>query len=112
MRALDDAVRAGKVLYIGISGTRPGFVTRANTLAERRDWTSFVGLQIPYRRLKRDIERDLMRIAEHFGMTNRRLEPARQRHHVRQIHPPALVAPKGPPGCQPTRSVITPSPAS
>jgi aryl-alcohol dehydrogenase-like predicted oxidoreductase len=37
MRALDDAVRAGRVLYIGISDTPAWVVARANTLAEWPD---------------------------------------------------------------------------
>lgn len=69
MRALDDAVRAGKVLYIGISDTPAWVVARANTLAEWRGWTPFAGLQVPYSLLKRDIERDLLPMAEAFGMT-------------------------------------------
>lgn len=69
MRALDDAVRAGKILYLGISDTPAWVVARANTLARWRDWTPFVGLQVPYSLLKRDIERDLLPMAEAFGMT-------------------------------------------
>jgi aryl-alcohol dehydrogenase-like predicted oxidoreductase len=69
MRALDDAVRSGKVLYIGISDTPAWVVARANTLAEWRAWTTFAGLQVPYSLLKRDIERDLLPMAEAFGMT-------------------------------------------
>jgi len=69
MRALDDAVRAGKVLYVGISDTPAWVVARANTLAQWRDWTPFVGLQVPYSLLRRDIERDLLPMAESFGMT-------------------------------------------
>jgi aryl-alcohol dehydrogenase-like predicted oxidoreductase len=69
MRALDDAVRAGKVLYVGISDAPAWLVSRANTLAECRDWTPFAGLQVPYSLLKRDIERELLPMAEAFGMT-------------------------------------------
>jgi aryl-alcohol dehydrogenase-like predicted oxidoreductase len=69
MRALDDAVRAGKVLYVGISDTPAWVVARANTLAEWRGWTPFAGLQVPYSLVKRDIERDLLPMAEAFGMT-------------------------------------------
>ena len=69
MRALDDAVRAGKVLYIGISDTPAWVVSRANTLAEWRGWTSFAGLQVPYSLLQRDIERELLPMAEALGMT-------------------------------------------
>jgi len=69
MRALDDAVRSGKVLYVGISDAPAWVVARANTLAEWRDWTPFAGLQVPYSLLNRDIERELLPMAEEFGMT-------------------------------------------
>jgi len=69
MRALDDAVRAGKVLYVGISDAPAWIVARANTLAQWRDWTPFVGLQVPYNLLRRDIERELLPMAEAFGMS-------------------------------------------
>ena len=44
MRALDDVVRAGKVLYVGISDAPAWVIARANTLAELKGWTPFVGL--------------------------------------------------------------------
>jgi aryl-alcohol dehydrogenase-like predicted oxidoreductase len=69
MRALDDAVRAGKVLYIGVSDTPAWLVARAQTLAELRGWTEFAGLQVPYSLLQRDIERELLPMAEAFGMS-------------------------------------------
>ena len=69
VRALDDAVRAGKVLYIGISDAPAWVVARANTLAELKGWTAFAGLQVPYSLLQRDIERELLPMAEAFGMT-------------------------------------------
>src|SRR4051812_30374846 len=40
MRALDDAVSAGTVLYVGVSDTPAWVVARANTLAEWRGWTA------------------------------------------------------------------------
>ncbi|TDD59042.1 aldo/keto reductase [Kribbella antibiotica] len=69
LRALDDAVRAGKILYAGISDAPAWLVARGNTLAEWRDWSPFVGLQVPYSLLQRDIERELLPMAEAFGMT-------------------------------------------
>lgn len=69
MRALDDAVRAGKVLYVGASNLPAWLVSRANTLAEWRDWTPFAGIQVPYSLLKRDIERELLPMAEAYGMS-------------------------------------------
>jgi len=64
MRALDDVVRAGKVLYIGISDTPAWIVSRANTMAELRGWSRFVALQIPYNLVRRAPERDLLPMAE------------------------------------------------
>ena len=69
MRALDDVVRVGKVLYVGISDAPAWVVSRANTLAEWRGWTPFAGLQVPYSLLWRDIERELLPMAEESGLT-------------------------------------------
>ncbi|MCP2292598.1 aldo/keto reductase [Nocardia amikacinitolerans] len=69
IRALDDVVSAGKVRYLGISDAPAWVVARANTLAQWRDRTPFVGLQVPYNLLSRDIERELLPMAEAFGMS-------------------------------------------
>jgi aryl-alcohol dehydrogenase-like predicted oxidoreductase len=69
MAGLDDAVRAGKVLYLGISGTPAWVVARANSLAEWRGSSAFAALQVPYNLKQRDVERDLLPMAEAFGMT-------------------------------------------
>jgi aryl-alcohol dehydrogenase-like predicted oxidoreductase len=69
MAALDDAVRAGKILLLGISDTPAWVVARANTLAECRDRTPFVALQARYGLLSRDAERDLLPAAEALGMS-------------------------------------------
>ncbi|MCB9640953.1 MAG: aldo/keto reductase [Myxococcales bacterium] len=69
MRALDDLVRSGKVLYIGVSDTPAWVVSASNVLADLRGWTSFVGLQIEYSLLERTPERDLLPMAEHFGLS-------------------------------------------
>ncbi|MEU6712029.1 aldo/keto reductase [Nonomuraea sp. NPDC046802] len=69
MRALDDAVRAGKILYAGVSDAPAWLTSRANTLAEWRGWTPFAGLQVPYSLLRRDIERELLPMAQAYGMS-------------------------------------------
>jgi aryl-alcohol dehydrogenase-like predicted oxidoreductase len=69
MRAFDDLVRAGKVLYIGISDAPAWWIARANTIAEWRAWTQFVGLQIEYNLVERTPERELMGMAEALGLT-------------------------------------------
>jgi aryl-alcohol dehydrogenase-like predicted oxidoreductase len=64
MRALDDVIRSGKVLYVGVSDTPAWIVSRANTLAQLRGWSPFVGLQIQYNLLDRTPERDLLPMAK------------------------------------------------
>ncbi len=68
MRGLDDLVRAGKVLYVGVSDFPAWQVARANTLAELRGWSHFVGLQVPYSLIRRDIERELAPMARGLGL--------------------------------------------
>ena len=64
MRAFDDLVRQGKVLYIGISDAPAWWVAHANTLAELRGWTEFIGLQIEYSLIERTVERELIPMAK------------------------------------------------
>lgn len=63
MRGLDDLVRQGKVLYVGVSDTPAWVVSQANTLAELRGWSRFVGLQIRYSLIDRTAERELLPMA-------------------------------------------------
>ena len=69
MRAFDDLVRAGKVLYVGISDAPAWVVAKSNTLAELRGWTRYVGLQIEYSLLERTVERELLPMAADQQMT-------------------------------------------
>lgn len=69
LRALDDAVRAGKILYAGFSNVPAWVVARAQTMAELRGWTRLIALQLQYNLVERSIERDLMPCAGALGMT-------------------------------------------
>jgi aryl-alcohol dehydrogenase-like predicted oxidoreductase len=69
MRALDDLVQSGKILYIGSSDTPAWVVSASNTLAELRGWSSYAGLQIEYSLLERTPERDLLPMADEFGLS-------------------------------------------
>lgn len=69
MRALDDAVRAGTVLHVGISDTPAWVIAQANTLAQCRGWNPFVAVQARYNLLSRDAERDLLPAATALGMS-------------------------------------------
>lgn len=68
MRAFDDLVSQGKVLYIGISDTPAWIVSKCNTIAELRGWSKFIALQIEYSLLMRDGERDLLPMAKDLGI--------------------------------------------
>lgn len=69
MRALDDQVSAGKVLYVGVSDWPAWEVAQANTLAALRGWTPFQGLQIEYSLAQRTVERELVPMAHGLGLT-------------------------------------------
>lgn len=68
LRGLDDLVRQGKVLHIGISNAPAWLVAQANTMAELRGWTRFVGLQVEYNLLERDAEHELLPMADALGL--------------------------------------------
>jgi aryl-alcohol dehydrogenase-like predicted oxidoreductase len=64
MRAFDDLVRQGKVLYVGVSDAAAWWIAQANTLAQLRGWSPFVGLQIEYSLMERTVERELIPMAK------------------------------------------------
>jgi aryl-alcohol dehydrogenase-like predicted oxidoreductase len=64
MRGLDDLVRQGKVLYVGISDAPAWWIAQANTLADLRGWSRFIGLQIQYNLIERTVERELIPMAK------------------------------------------------
>ena len=68
MRAFDDLVRQGKILYAGVSDMPAWLVARGNTLAELRGWSAFIGLQIEYSLIERTPERELLPMAADLGL--------------------------------------------
>jgi len=68
LRAFDDLVRAGKVLYIGISDTPAWQVSRMQAIADLRGWAPLVALQVPYSLTERSAERDLIPMAQEMGL--------------------------------------------
>ena len=71
MRGLDDLVRQGKVLYVGISDAPAWWIAQANTLGQFRGWSPFIGLQIEYSLIERSVERELVPVAKalNLGLT-------------------------------------------
>lgn len=68
MRALDDLVRQGKVLHVGISDAPAWIVSQANTLSELRGWTPFSAIQVEYSLLERTTEFELLPMAKTFNL--------------------------------------------
>jgi aryl-alcohol dehydrogenase-like predicted oxidoreductase len=68
MRALDDLVRSGKVLYVGISDTPAWVVSQSNTLADLRGWSRFVAYQGEYSLASRAPERDILPMTQAMEM--------------------------------------------
>jgi aryl-alcohol dehydrogenase-like predicted oxidoreductase len=67
LRSFDDLVRAGKVLYIGLSDTPAWQASRMQAIAELRGWTQFCALQISYSLVERTVERELIPMAQEMG---------------------------------------------
>jgi aryl-alcohol dehydrogenase-like predicted oxidoreductase len=68
VRAMDDMVRAGKVLHVGFSDTPAWVVSRAAAVAELRGWTRPCAVQAPYSIGARSVERELLPMAAAQGM--------------------------------------------
>jgi aryl-alcohol dehydrogenase-like predicted oxidoreductase len=68
MRAFDDLVRSGKVLYVGLSSFPAWRVATGATIAEMRGWVPLVAIQAEYSLVERSAERDLLPMAEGFGL--------------------------------------------
>jgi aryl-alcohol dehydrogenase-like predicted oxidoreductase len=68
LRALDDLVRSGKVRYIGTSGFAAWEVMEALWAAKEHHLNRFVSEQSPYNLLDRRIERELIPMAQTYGL--------------------------------------------
>ena len=71
MEGLNNAVRAGKVRYIGISNCFAYQLAQANALAEREGFAKFVSVQGHYNLIFREEEREMARLCreENIAMT-------------------------------------------
>jgi aryl-alcohol dehydrogenase-like predicted oxidoreductase len=68
LRAMDDLVRAGKVVYVGISDAPAWQVSRMQAIAELRGWSPLIALQVEYSLIERTVERDLIPMAREMGL--------------------------------------------
>jgi aryl-alcohol dehydrogenase-like predicted oxidoreductase len=68
LRGIDDLTRAGKIVYTGFSDFPAWRVSAAATMAELRNWPRIVGLQTEYSLVERTSDRELLPMAQAFGM--------------------------------------------
>lgn len=68
LRAMDDLVRSGKVRYVGLSNFAAWQVMEALWVAERLGLDPVVGLQPWYCMIRREIESDLVPLAQRYGL--------------------------------------------
>jgi aryl-alcohol dehydrogenase-like predicted oxidoreductase len=68
VRALDDLIRAGKVLCVGVCGTPAWQISRMQAIAELRGWAQIVALQTEYSLIERGAERELLPMASELGL--------------------------------------------
>lgn len=68
LRALDDLVSAGKILYTGCSNYAAYRLMRSLWLAKTNSWVPFVTLQAQYSLLVRDIEREHVPLCRDEGL--------------------------------------------
>ena len=68
LRALDDLVRAGKVLYLGASNYAAYRLTNSQWISKTEHLNRFVALQMQYSLLVRDLEREHIPVCKQFGI--------------------------------------------
>jgi aryl-alcohol dehydrogenase-like predicted oxidoreductase len=64
MRALNDIVLTGKVRYIAVCNWPAWMVMKAQGIADKNGWNKFIGLQYFYSLAGRDIEREIIPLAQ------------------------------------------------
>lgn len=62
-RALDDAIRAGKILHFGLSDVPAWVVSRAQTISDLRGVAPVAAMQLEYSLVQRSIEREHVALA-------------------------------------------------
>jgi aryl-alcohol dehydrogenase-like predicted oxidoreductase len=68
LRALDDLVRSGKVLYLGASNYTAYRLTDSHWISKTEHLHRFVALQMQYSLIVRDLEREHVPICRQFGL--------------------------------------------
>jgi aryl-alcohol dehydrogenase-like predicted oxidoreductase len=68
LRAFDDLVRMGKIMYVGLSDIPASQTGRMHAIADLRGWAPVVALQILYNLTDRSVEREFLPMAMELGI--------------------------------------------
>nr|WP_300311489.1 aldo/keto reductase [Halomonas sp.] len=68
LRAMDDLVAAGKVVYLGLSDIPAWQASRMQAIADLRGWSPLIAMQLEYNLIERSVERDLVPMSREMGM--------------------------------------------
>ena len=68
LRAFDDLIRAGKVLYIGSSTFPAWMVMEALAISEQHHLARYISEQPPYNLLDRRVENELIPLCQKYGL--------------------------------------------
>ena len=68
LEALDELVRAGKVLHLASSNVTAPQIADASSVAAARGWAAFSGTQIEWSLLARDVETSIVPAAQQAGL--------------------------------------------
>lgn len=68
LRAFDDLVSSGKILYAGLSNFPAWRIARAELLAESRNWAPVTSIQVEYSLAERTADRELLPMADALGL--------------------------------------------
>ncbi len=68
LRGLDDLTRAGKIIYAGLSDFPAWRVSAGAIMAQLRGWAPPAAIQIEYSLVERTAERELLPMANAFGL--------------------------------------------
>jgi aryl-alcohol dehydrogenase-like predicted oxidoreductase len=74
-RALDDAVRAGKILHIGLSDVPAWVVSRAQAFHELRGYAPIAAMQLEYSLVQRSIEREHLPLGRTYDIATTAWSP-------------------------------------
>lgn len=68
LRALNDLVTQGKVLYVGASNFPAWWIARANTIADFQGWNPFIATQIEWSMVERSCEPEFMPMCDELDI--------------------------------------------